>query len=112
MFYGRRTPSRSLLSEIWGKLINNSVVDQSVRRKAGISSNMACGFRKSFDLEFEEDWVLEETVAVPVEVNNCGDENKIIWRFLSNFRPSSTTIFEAKLSIFELFLEMSMQQSA
>jgi hypothetical protein len=83
MFYGRGTSSQSLLSEIWGKLIrqNNSLVDQTVRRKAGISSSIACGFRKSFDLEFEEDWVLEETVAVLLEVNNCVDENKVIWRF-------------------------------
>jgi hypothetical protein len=83
MFYGRGTSSQSLLSEIWGKLIrqNNSLVDQTVRRKPGISSNIACGFRKSFDLEFEEDWVLEETVAVLLEVNNCVDENKVIWRF-------------------------------
>ncbi|EFX79998.1 hypothetical protein DAPPUDRAFT_244240 [Daphnia pulex] len=42
-----------------------------------ISANKACGYNKSFDLEFEEDWVLEETEAVSVEVNNDAVEYKL-----------------------------------
>ena len=56
-------------------------------------ANIACGYNKSFDLEFEEDWVLEETEAVSVKVNSDAVEYKVICRFLSNFYPSSTTIF-------------------
>ncbi len=68
---------------------------------------MACGYNKSFDLEFEEDWVLEETEAVSVEVNNGAVEYKVICRFLSKFQPSSTTIFESKLSLLSSFLRFS-----
>ncbi len=34
--------------------------------------------------------MLEETEAVSVEVNNDAVEYKVIYRFLSNFHPSST----------------------
>jgi hypothetical protein len=64
-----------------------------------ISANKACGYNKSFDLEFEEDWVLEETEAVSEEVNNDAVEYKVICRFLSNFHPSSKKNFESILSL-------------
>ncbi len=44
-------------------------------------ANIACGYNKSFDLEFEEDWVLEETEAVSVKVNSDAVEYKVICRF-------------------------------
>jgi hypothetical protein len=60
-------------------------------------SNIASGFRYSFDIELEQDWESNVTATVPtepIEVNN----DKVMWLSFHYFRQSDTDFDDTEMT--------------